>query len=84
MKRRLANKIRHYKVFFPKRLTTRRYGCLSMKMDGGALASQTKTIIQVTSWTIGEEFTCTLVAIVTARSFTVVVMMCGIQVYCIT
>lgn len=53
-------------------------------MNAGVLVSQTKNIIPVTSWTIGEEFTCMLVPIVTARSFMVVAMMCGILMNCIT
>lgn len=48
-----------------------------MKMDDGVLVLQTKIITQVTSWTIGEEFTCTLVPTATAMLFTDVATMCG-------
>ncbi len=55
-----------------------------MKMDAGVLALQAKIIIQVTSWTNGEEFTCTLVPTATAMLSTDVVMTYGILMNCIT
>ena len=53
-------------------------------MSVGVLVSQVKNVIQATSWTIGEESTCTLVPIAMARWFTVGAMMCGILMNCIT
>lgn len=46
-------------------------------MSVGVLVLQTKTITQVTSWTIGEEFTCTPGPIATAKLFMVAATMCG-------